>query len=88
MKARQYLPAALVIAISYGAPVLAAASTHGHHSMAHRKAHPTFAQLDKNHDGVITRDEWKRTAKSFDKHDLNHDGKLTPNEYRERKSRR
>jgi hypothetical protein len=39
---------------------------------------------DRNHDGVITRDEVKpgtNLAKRFDQRDTNHDGKLSQDEY-------
>lgn len=39
-----------------------------------------FAQMDKNGDGMISRDEWTRKPKAFDKLDLNHDGFLTRDE--------
>ncbi len=81
MKARQYLGAVLVIAVACGGPALAAASPTGGHTKAHKKTHPSFSELDKNHDGVITKDEWRGSAKSFARHDLDHDGKLTPKEY-------
>jgi hypothetical protein len=45
---------------------------------------PTFAELDKNNNGSISKAEAKADpvlAKDFDKFDLNHDGKLDRGEY-------
>lgn len=36
--------------------------------------------MDRNHDGVITRQEWRGNNKSFDTHDWNDDGVLTGDE--------
>ena len=54
-----------------------------------------FQEMDRNGDGVITRDEWRGSSRSFKVHernlsytqqafnnlDHNHDGRLTPNEW-------
>lgn len=37
-------------------------------------------QMDTNHDGKISRDEWKGPADSFDRLDSNHDGFITREE--------
>jgi len=45
---------------------------------------PMFTQLDANHDGLITKDEAKRSADTiarFDKLDTNHDGKISTAEW-------
>jgi hypothetical protein len=39
-----------------------------------------FQAMDRNNDGVITRDEWKGSRRSFDTHDWNNDGRLSGNE--------
>ncbi|HKV08002.1 MAG TPA: hypothetical protein VJ725_07700, partial [Thermoanaerobaculia bacterium] len=36
-----------------------------------------FAALDRNHDGRITRDEWRGNDNSFNQHDWNGDGVLS-----------
>ncbi len=38
--------------------------------------------LDRNHDGGISRDEWKGRPKAFDRVDANHDGVLSQQELR------
>jgi Ca2+-binding EF-hand superfamily protein len=42
---------------------------------------PTFAEMDKNKDGKISRDEWKGPAQLFDRIDENHDGFIDQDEY-------
>lgn len=41
-----------------------------------------FRGLDRNNDGVITRDEWRGSRQSFDVHDWNGDGVLSGDEMR------
>jgi hypothetical protein len=38
--------------------------------------------MDRNNDGVITRDEWRGSEQSFNVRDWNGDGKLSGNEVR------
>src|SRR6476661_2514205 len=47
-----------------------------------RSATIRFQEMDRNNDGVITRDEWRGSAQSFNVHDWNGDGKLSGNEVR------
>src|SRR5260370_22223104 len=42
---------------------------------------PSFAEMDKNKDGKISRDEWKGPAQIFDRIDTNHDGFIDQAEY-------
>ena len=41
-----------------------------------------FQAMDRNNDGVITREEWNGSARSFEVHDWNGDGRLSGNEVR------
>ena len=41
-----------------------------------------FAEMDRNNDGVITREEWNGSARSFEVHDWNNDGRLSGEEVR------
>lgn len=41
-----------------------------------------FAEMDGNNDGVVTRKEWRGSARSFEVHDWNQDGVLSGNEVR------
>ena len=42
-----------------------------------------FAEMDRNGDGVITRQEWRGSQRSFEVHDWNGDGRLSGNEVRQ-----
>jgi hypothetical protein len=42
-----------------------------------------FRGMDRNRDGVISRDEWRGDDQSFREHDRNGDGVLTPEELRQ-----
>jgi Ca2+-binding EF-hand superfamily protein len=41
-----------------------------------------FAEMDRNRDGVISRQEWRGSQQSFDVHDWNRDGRLSGDEVR------
>src|SRR5262245_57315752 len=46
-----------------------------------------FTALDKDHSGGLSRAEWPRAARAFDRVDLNKDGQLTLDELRKRIAR-
>ena len=50
-----------------------------------RKGGKVFKKMDKNNDHQISRDEWQRKPKAFDRLDQNHDGVLTPEELKHRR---
>jgi hypothetical protein len=41
-----------------------------------------FQQMDRNNDGVVTKEEWNGSARSFEVHDWNNDGRLSGEEVR------
>jgi hypothetical protein len=41
-----------------------------------------FQEMDRNNDGVVTRQEWNGSARSFEVHDWNNDGRLSGEEVR------
>lgn len=49
---------------------------------AQQRNNMRFQAMDTNHDGVITRDEWRGNDRSFRNHDWNGDGKLSGDEVR------
>lgn len=49
---------------------------------AARRASIRFAAMDANGDGIITRNEWRGSARSFANHDWNGDGRLSDEEVR------
>ena len=46
--------------------------------------HGKLKKMDANHDGQVTRNEWKGKPKKFDKLDTNHDGVITKEEIKAR----
>ena len=46
--------------------------------------HGKLKQMDTNHDGAISRDEWRGKPKKFNKLDQNHDGVITKQELKAR----
>src|SRR6187401_1192220 len=51
-------------------------------SATNAQAQNRFQGMDSNHDGVITRAEWRGNAQSFRQHDWNGDGVLSGDEVR------
>ncbi len=50
---------------------------------AHQPQNIRFAEMDRNRDGVITRQEWRGSQRSFEVHDWNGDGRLAGDEVRQ-----
>lgn len=59
-----------------------------HSQTARQQDDIRFRAMDRNGDGVITRDEWRGSAQSFRVHDWNNDGVLSGDEVRRGASRR
>ena|SRR3984893_16135583 len=85
---RSAMPGAAVLALAAGSAWAADTSANGKDrtniSKAMRSADSTFAELDKNKDGYISKAEAAADpalARDFDKFDLNYDGKLNRAEY-------
>jgi Ca2+-binding EF-hand superfamily protein len=79
------LSAALVFSI-FAAPVFAD-QKHGHKKHAKDGKHAVertylFHEMDDNHDGVISRREWRGNSVSFRQHDWNRNGVLSGEELR------
>jgi Ca2+-binding EF-hand superfamily protein len=60
------------------APAFVTAGAQG----ASRPARMRFEVMDRNHDGEVSRDEWRGSARSFEVHDWNGDGRLSGDEVR------
>jgi len=76
---------ALVAAILLSAAVVstgAVAQSNGRANGQNRESRDQtrFRGMDTDHDGVITREEWRGDDQSFREHDLNHDGVLSGRE--------
>ena len=75
---RQQLSLVMMLALA-AAP--SAAQSQGQRSPEQAKS-MRFAGMDQNRDGVITRQEWRGSAQSFQVHDWNRDGILSGDEVR------
>ena len=71
---------AVVLAAVLAMPSAAFAQKPKNEAKASAGAATRFDKLDKNHDGVISKDEWKGKPKRFDHSDTNHDGVLSREE--------
>ena len=69
--------AALVLAGLASSPVVTTANAQGRNGNQIR-----FQGMDRNNDGIITRDEWRGSDQSFDVQDWNNDGQLSGPEVR------
>lgn len=64
--------------VAFSSPFILASST----ADQGRSARMRFEAMDRNSDGVITRDDWQGSVRSFQVHDWNGDGRLAGNEVR------
>lgn len=69
----------LTVTLLCAAPTVSAAATD---EEAQQRARIRFAAMDSNNDGVISRNEWRGSARSFEVHDWNGDGELSGDEIR------
>jgi Ca2+-binding EF-hand superfamily protein len=74
------------LAMTFGSLALASMSLITSPAMLDAQGRPVnrnrFERMDRNNDGVITRQEWNGSARSFEVHDWNNDGRLSGNEVR------
>jgi Ca2+-binding EF-hand superfamily protein len=86
MKSHQPILSAVLALAVFAAPALAEpkhpkkhAKTHGKHAVERTYL---FHEMDDNHDGVISRREWRGNDTSFRQHDWNRNGVLSGEELR------
>jgi Ca2+-binding EF-hand superfamily protein len=86
---RRYIRAAAIIALTtcIAAPALAGQAQQRRRAATDRQS-LVFKLLDKDGNGSISRAEWTRNAKAFDRLDANKDGQLTPAELQQARTRR
>ena len=82
MKKAVWAGVILATCVAFTGSAMAAEGTQKPQNRAQKRFEAQFKKLDTNHDGVISRDEWKRRPKAFDRLDANHDGVLSPQELR------
>ena len=68
------------LALTFGSLALGTMSLITSPATADAQTRMRFQGMDRNNDGVITRQEWQGSQRSFDVHDWNNDGRLTGNE--------
>lgn len=73
---------ALVVTFLLALPVALTAGAAGQGLQSSRPAEIRFQSMDTNHDGRISRSEWRGSDQSFQRHDWNGDGVLSGNEVR------
>ena len=72
----------LLIALALTVPAFAQTQQgqSGQQGKRQRRGGKIFKKMDKNNDHQISRDEWSRKPKAFDRLDQNHDGIITGEE--------
>jgi Ca2+-binding EF-hand superfamily protein len=70
----------LMTCLAVSVPAMAAGRGQKRQSRVQQRIEKRFKALDTNHDGGISRDEWKGRTKAFDRLDANRDNVLSPQE--------
>ena len=70
------------LALTFGSMALVSMSLITSPATLDAQTRMRFQGMDRNNDGVITREEWRGSQRSFDIHDWNNDGRLSGNEVR------
>ncbi|MBY0496978.1 MAG: hypothetical protein K2Y23_22445 [Cyanobacteria bacterium] len=70
------------LVLTFGSLALASTSLITSPATVEAQARMRFQRMDGNNDGVITRDEWQGSQRSFDANDWNNDGRLSGDELR------
>ena len=73
---------ALIALCQAALPVSTSVEAQGREGQGRRAARMRFMQMDRNNDGVISRQEWNGSDRSFEVHDWNDDGRLSGEEVR------
>jgi Ca2+-binding EF-hand superfamily protein len=86
---RRIIRAAAIIALTacVAGPAFAGEPQQRRRAATDRHAQ-AFKKLDKDGNGSISREEWTRKPKAFDRLDVNKDGRLTPAELQQVRARR
>jgi Ca2+-binding EF-hand superfamily protein len=70
----------LAICVAFTGSAMAAEGGQKPQKKAEKRLAAQFKKLDANHDGAISRDEWKGRPKAFDRLDADRNGSLSPKE--------
>ena len=80
MKKAVWTGLVLATCLAFSGSAMAAEGIQKPKKKAAKRLEAQFKKLDANHDGAISRDEWKGRAKAFDRLDADHNGSLSPKE--------
>jgi Ca2+-binding EF-hand superfamily protein len=81
MRWRRWLVVLVVAGAAASPRALRAGDKHKDYDKEREKDRKRFAKLDHNHDGVVSRVEWKGSREQFERLDHNHDGVISWEEY-------
>jgi Ca2+-binding EF-hand superfamily protein len=70
----------LMTCLAVSVPAMAAGRGQKRQARIQQRLEKRMKALDANHDGAISRDEWKGKTKAFDRLDANHDNVLNAQE--------
>ena len=80
MKRTVWTGVVLAALVAFTGSAMAAEGGQKPQKKAEKRLAAQFKKLDANHDGAISRDEWKGRAKAFDRLDTDHNNSLSPKE--------
>jgi Ca2+-binding EF-hand superfamily protein len=80
MKKAVWAGVVLATCVAFTGSAMAAEGGQKPQKKAEKRLAAHFKKLDVNHDGTISRDEWKGRPKAFDRLDADHNGSLSPKE--------
>jgi Ca2+-binding EF-hand superfamily protein len=80
MKKAVWAGVVLATCVAFTGSAMAAEGARKPQKRAQKRLEAQFKKVDTNHDGAISRDEWKGRPKAFDRLDADHNGSLSPRE--------
>ena len=88
MKRAGWAGVVLAACVAFTGSAMAAEGVQKPQKSSQNRLEAKFKKLDTNHDGAISRDEWKGRPKAFDRLDTDHNGSLSPKELEQAAARK